>query len=100
MDEKTIEWNLGFPVEEVLAGLDKLLAGTVSVREEREGTVWFHLPLASGVLTLTVQPLHPSGGPFQLQTRTLLRMTFSGVAPQAEAQFVRRLTLAFLRVGG
>lgn len=100
MDEKTIEWNLGFPIEEVLAGLDKLLSGTLSTREEREGTVSLHLPLASGALTLTVQPLRPSGGLGQLPARTLLRMTFSGVAPQAEAQFVRRLTLAFLRVGG
>lgn len=105
MGEKTVQWNLGFPPDEVIAGLEKLLAGVSAVytREERDAEVGVRIPLASGSLTLTVRPLLTSVSPFNFQgssRRTLLLMTFSGVDTQEEETFLRRLTLAFLRVGG
>jgi hypothetical protein len=52
---------------------------------------------------LTVRPLLAPFRPFNFQggiRRTLLLMTFSEVNAQEEEAFLRRLTLAFLRVGG
>lgn len=105
MGEKTIQWNLGFPPDEVIAGLEKLLAGAAVVytREERGTEVCVRVSLASGSLTLTVRPLLAPFRPFNFQggiRRTLLLMTFSEVNAQEEEAFLRRLTLAFLRVGG
>lgn len=105
MGEKTIQWNLGFPPDEVIAGLEKLLTGVAAgyTREERDTEVYVRVPLASGSLTLTVRPLLTSFSPFNFHggaRRTVLLMTFSEVNAQEEETFLRRLTLAFLRVGG
>lgn len=105
MVEKTIEWNLGFARDEVIIGLEKLFAQSALTftRVESEAEVCFHVSLSSGSLRLTVQPLLSSHGPFNLQNfsrRTLLQITFVGISAQEEETFLRRLTLAFLRVGG
>jgi hypothetical protein len=103
--EKTIEWNLGFTPDEVIVGLEKLLteAGYAYTRVEPDAEVRFQVTLAQGTLGLTVRPLLGQRSPFSPQLilhRTLLVMTWNGVSAEEEAVFLRRLTLAFLRVGG
>ena len=105
MSEKTIEWNLGFAQDEVLAGLEKLLttAGYAYTRVATDGEVRFQVTLAPGTLGLTVRPLLSQCSPFSPHLsfpRTLLVMTYIGVSAQDEETFLHRLTLAFLRAGG
>ncbi|TMA58477.1 MAG: hypothetical protein E6J80_04940 [Deltaproteobacteria bacterium] len=57
MSEKTIEWNLGFARDEVLAGLEKLLttAGYAYTRVATDGEVRFQVTLAQGPLGVTAR---------------------------------------------
>jgi hypothetical protein len=103
--EKTIEWNLGFARDEVIAGLEKLLTetGYVYTRADTDTEIRFQAILAQGLLELTVRALLSQRSPFNPPIffhRTLLVMTFTGVSTQEEETFLRRLTLTFLRVGG
>jgi hypothetical protein len=103
--EKTVEWNLGFARDEVLAGLEKLLAGAgyLYTRTESEAEVRFQVTLPQGSLGLTVRPLLSQRSPFGPHLffhRTLLIMTYRDVSVQDEETFLRRLTLTFLRAGG
>ncbi len=105
MDEKTIEWNLGFAYDEVIAGLEKLLSeGTYAhTRTETAAEAHFQVMLAQGTFRLKVQPLPSHQSPFNLPVvfqRTLLVMTFNEVSRQDEETFLHRLTLRFLRAGG
>ncbi|MBI3303718.1 MAG: hypothetical protein HYZ72_16760 [Deltaproteobacteria bacterium] len=105
MNEKTIEWNLGFARDEVIAGLEKLLtqAGYTYTRAETDAEDRFQVTLPQGTVALVVRPLPSRRSPFGPQIvfhRTLLVMTYTGVSAQEEETFLHRLTLTFLRAGG
>ena len=105
MSTKTIEWNLAFARDEVVAGLEKLLAqlGYAYTRGGTEGETRFRATLSHGVLDVVVRPLAPQRSPFNLQVvlrRTLLTATCTGLSAQEEERFRHGLTLTFLRVGG
>ncbi len=105
MAEKTVEWDLGFGLEDVVAGLEKLFANTDYriKREKDEAAERFSVPLsqAGSSLLLDVRPLPDRElGPAILFPRTLLSIHFTKATPEEEANFMKRLTMAFLRVGG
>jgi hypothetical protein len=105
VDEKTVEWNLGFAYDEVIAGLEKLLSEGeyAHTRAETAAETHFQVTLAQGTLGLKVQPLPSHQSPFNPYVsfhRTLVVMTFSEVGRQDEETFLHRLTLRFLRAGG
>lgn len=105
MTGKTIEWNLGFARDEVLAGLEKLFgtAGYSYTQTETGAEVYFLVTLAPGTIGLTVRPLPSQRSPFGPHLvfhRTLLAMTYTGVSAEEEKIFLHRLMLAFLRAGG
>jgi hypothetical protein len=105
MTEKTIEWNLAFARDEVVAGLEKLLtrAGCTYTRTETDAETHFQATLCGGSLQAVVRPLASHHGPFNLQVvlhRTLLVITYTGLTTQEEEALRRSLTLTFLRVGG
>lgn len=105
MTDKTIEWNLGFAQDEVVAGLEKLLTqGEYTyTRAETDTEAQFQVTLFSGSLRLVVRQLPSRHSPFNPQVffhRTLLVMTFAGISIQEEEAFLHRLTLTFLRAGG
>jgi hypothetical protein len=102
---KTVEWNLGFAHDEVVAGLEKLLTqgGYLYTRTTIDEAVQFQATLPSGALRLVARALPSHHSPFNLHIffhRTLLVMTFTGVRTEDEEVFMRRLTLTFLRAGG
>ena len=102
---KTLEWNLAFARDEVVAGLEKLLAhlGYAYTRGGTEDEIRFRATLSHGVLDVVVQPLASHRSPFNLQVvlqRTLLTATCTGLSTQEEERFRHGLTLTFLRVGG
>jgi hypothetical protein len=105
MSERTIEWNIAFARDEVVAGLEKLLsqAGYVYTRIDTEAETHFQTTLFQGALDMVVRPLSAHRGPFNLPItlhRALLTVTYSGLSAQEEETWRHRLTLAFLRVGG
>jgi len=105
MCEKTVEWNLGFARDEVVAGLKKLLneARYMYTHTETNAETCFQVTLPEGSLQLSVLPLPSHHSPFNPHVffhRTLLVMTFTGAEVQDEETFMRRLTLTFLRAGG
>ncbi len=96
---------MGFAADEVVAGLEQVLttAGYSYTRLGAAPDTHFQVTLTQGTLRLVVRPLPPRPNPLSPQhpfPRALLRMTFAGVATQEQEAVVRRLTLAFLRVGG
>jgi len=103
--EKTIEWNLAFAADEVVTGVEKMLAKmnyTFSRTEKAQETSFQVIP-SQGTLSLLVRPLAAHRSPFNIQVtlhRTLLRVTYAGFSPPMEALLQRNMTLAFLRVGG
>ncbi len=105
MTEQTIEWNLAFAVDEVAAGVEKLLAklNMTFARVEAGEEVRFRAHPEAGSLTFTVRPLAAHKSPFNIQItlhRTLLVVVYAGFSPQAESALRQGLTLTFLRVGG
>jgi len=105
VSEKTLEWNLGFARDEVVAGVEKLLAQSESVhyRTDTEAETRFHAAFSQGMLDIAVRPLTSYRSPFNIQAtlpRTLLIVCSTGLTPAEEATLRYRLTLAFLRVGG
>jgi hypothetical protein len=103
--ENTIEWNLAFAVDEVVAGVEKLLAklDLTFARTEAGEEIVFHANPTVGSLSCTVRPLAAQKSPFNIQVtlhRTLLVITYAGFSPQAESALRQGLTLTFLRVGG
>lgn len=105
MSESTIEWNLAFAREEVVAGLEKLLAqaGYVYTRTDADVETRFQAARSQGSLAIVVRPLLSRSSPFNLQVvlhRTLLVATCTGLSAEEEEAFRYRLTLTFLRVGG
>jgi hypothetical protein len=105
MAEKTVEWDLGFALGDVVAGLEKLFAHTDYrvKREKPDAAERFSVPLsqAGSCLLLDVCPLpNRQLGPAIISPRTLLSVHFTKATPEEEADFMKRLTLAFLRVGG
>ena len=103
--DKTIEWNLGFAHDEVVAGLEKLLkqAGYSYTQATIDDAAQFQATLPSGTLRLVARALPAHHSPFNsfiFFHRTLLTMTFTGVSTEDEEVFMRRLTLTFLRAGG
>ncbi|MGE0822301.1 MAG: hypothetical protein AB7G75_05440 [Candidatus Binatia bacterium] len=103
--EKTVEWNLGFAHDEVVAGLEKLLAQAAYLYTHAtiNDTVQFQATLPSGTLRLIARALPARQSPFSSPIffhRTLVTMTFTGVSTEDENAFMRRLTLTFLRAGG
>lgn len=103
--EKRVEWELGFSLDEVVAGLGKLLtkAGYRIKREKTEAREQFLAPLlpSGSYLLLEVSPLPARRlGPVISLPRTLLSIHFTKATPEEEADFMKRLTMAFLRVGG
>jgi hypothetical protein len=105
VDEKTVEWNLGFAYDEVIAGLENLLSEGEYTYSRTETAAETHVQviLAQGTLGLKVQPLPSHQSPFNPHVffhRTLLVMTFMEVSRQDEETFLHRLTLRFLRAGG
>jgi len=103
--EKTIEWNLAFALDEVVAGVEKLLEKmgyAFSRMEKGEATHYLATP-PQGSLTFLARPLASHSSPFNLQVtlhRTLLVTTYAGFTSQMEESLQKNLTLAFLRVGG
>jgi len=105
MAQKTVEWDLGFALDDVVAGLEKLFAHTDYrvKREKQDAAECFSLPLsqAGSCLLLEARPLPVRRlGPAIVSPRTLLSVHFTKATPEEEADFMKRLTLAFLRVGG
>ena len=105
MNERTIEWNLGFARAEVEAGLKKLLAesGSAYTYSQTDAETCFQVTLVQGSLEARVQPLASHRSPFNVQAtlhRTMLVVTYAGLNAQEEETLKRRLTLTFLRVGG
>jgi hypothetical protein len=103
--EKTIEWNLAFAADEVVTGVEKMLAklGYASSRTEQAEETYFQATPPQGTLAFLVRPLASHQSPFNLQAtlhRTLLITTYSEFSPSMEEALQRSLTLAFLRVGG
>jgi hypothetical protein len=103
--EKTIEWNLAFARDEVISGVEKLLAKlaySFSRTESQEGLV-FQVTPPQGTLSFSIRPLLSHQSPFNIQVtlhRTMLITSYSGFSSQMEEALQRSLTLAFLRVGG
>jgi len=103
--EKTIEWNLAFAVDEVMAGVEKLftkLGYSFSCMRTEEEAIFRATP-PQGVLTCTVRPLASHRSPFNIQAtlhRTLLALSYIGLSAQQENALKQQLTLTFLRVGG
>lgn len=105
MTEKTIEWNLAFAADEVVAGVEKMLAklGYAFSRTEKAEETCFSAKPPQGTLVFLVRPLASHRSPFNIQVtlhRTLLITTYSEFSPSMEETLQRSLTLAFLRVGG
>ena len=105
MSEKTVEWNLAFARDEVVAGVEKLFtqAGYVYTRTDTDAETRFQVRLSQASLAMTVRPLSSQRSPFNLPVvlhRTLLTVTYTGLSAQEEESLRHRLTLAFLRVGG
>ena len=105
MTEKTIEWNLAFAADEVVAGVEKMLAklGYSFSRVEKEEETHFHVTPSQGALSFLARPLASHRSPFNMQVtlqRTLLITTYAGFSQDMEAALQKNLTLAFLRVGG
>lgn len=103
--EKTVKWELGFNLNEVIAGLEKLLtdAGYRIKREKTEAGEQFLALLSQpgSYLLLEVCSLPARRlSPVIFLPRTLLSIRFTGATSEEEGDFMRRLTLAFLRVGG
>lgn len=105
VSEKTIEWNLAFSIDEVMAGVEKMLskldyAFTCTQNDEER---FFRAVPSEGSLTLTARPLAAHRSPFNLPVtlyRTLLTVVYAGFSVENEASLKRQLTFAFLRVGG
>ena len=105
MSEKTLEWNLGFARDEVVAGLEKLFVQLewAHTCTETDAETRFHAAFSQGMLDIAVRPLTSYRSPFNIQAtlpRTLLIVCSTGLTPAEEATLRYRLTLAFLRVGG
>lgn len=105
MTEKTIEWNLAFAADEVVAGVERLLSklGYAFCQTRKVEEIDFHATPPQGTLSLLVRPLTGHRSPFNIYTtlqRTLLIVTYSEFSPQMEELLQRALTLTFLRVGG
>ena len=105
MGTDTVEWELGFAGEEVVRGVENLcLLADYRFRRERsadEGR--FHIPIGGGggCVVLEVCPLAPRSLSAAISfPRTRLRIRFHDAEGEARTAFMRRLTLAFLRVGG
>lgn len=103
--EKTVEWELGFHLDEVIAGLEKLLteAGYRIKREKTDAREQVFAPLSQpgSYLLLEVCPLPARRlSAVIFLPRTLLSVRFTGATSEEEGDFMRRLTMAFLRVGG
>jgi hypothetical protein len=100
-----IEWNLAFAKDEVVAGVEKLLAKLAydfSRTESPEEQVFQAVP-PQGALTFSIRPLTAYKSPFNIQVtlhRTLLVVTFTGFSPSMEEALRQGLMLTFLRVGG
>ncbi len=103
--EKTIEWNLAFAVDEVVAGVEKLctkLGYSFSCMRTEEAAIFRATP-PQGALTCTIRPLASHHSPFNIQvtlSRTLLLLSYVGLSPHQEEALKQQLTLTFLRVGG
>ncbi len=105
MAEKTVEWDLGFGLDDVVAGLEKLFAHADYrvKRDKNHKAERFSLTLsqAGSCLLLDARPLSARRlGPAIFSPRTLLSIHFTKATPEEEADFMKRLTMAFLRVGG
>jgi hypothetical protein len=102
---KSIEWNLGFAYTDVVERLAKMLTamGSTYTQETTDSGAVFHASLSHGRLELRARPASMPKSSALLQAvrhRTLLGMTFIEVSPEDEKNFMQRLTIAFLRVGG
>ena len=105
MTEKSIEWNLAFAADEVVGGVEKLLAkmGYAFSQVEKADETYFYVRPPQGTLSFLARPLASHRSPFNIQVtlhRTLLITTYAGFTPQMEESLQKNLTLAFLRVGG
>ena len=105
MTEKTIEWNLAFAADEVVAGVEKLLSkmGYAFSHTQTAEETYFHTTPPQGALSFLVRPLASHRSPFNIQVtlhRTLLIATYSDFSSHMEEVLQRSMTLAFLRVGG
>lgn len=106
MTTSLLEWNLGFPFDEVVEGLGKMCTtrGYAYTRIDREGETDLSVTLPSGTLTLLMQPLLSHRSPFSpliILQRTLLTITaIAPILPYHWQTFQQHLTLAFLRAGG
>jgi hypothetical protein len=104
--EPLLEWNLGFSLDEVVEGLEKMciVRHYIYTRICQEGEALLSLTLPSGTLALSVKPLLSHRSPFSpliILHRTLLSVASTAtVSPQDWENFRRHLTLAFLRTGG
>ncbi len=102
---KLIEWNLGFGYADVIERLAKMLnkIGSTYTQEITDSKAVFHARLPCGRLELSARPASVPKSSALLQAvrhRTLLGITFIEVSPEDEKDFMQRLTIAFLRVGG
>lgn len=105
MRHKSIEWNLGFVYADVVERLAKMLdkIGSPYTQETTESETVWHASLSHGRLELSARPASVPKRSALLQAvrhRTLLGMTFIEVSPKDEKDFMQRLTITFLRVGG
>ncbi|MBI3248341.1 MAG: hypothetical protein HYZ50_17695 [Deltaproteobacteria bacterium] len=105
MSEKMIEWNLAFSIDEVMAGVEKMLGklGYAFTCTQNDDERFFRATPLEGSLTLTAHPLAAHRSPFNLPVtlhRTLLTVVYAGFSVENEASLKRQLTFAFLRVGG
>ena len=105
MTHKSIEWNLGFAYADVVERLAKMLdkIGSMYTQETTASEAVFHASLSHGRLELRARPASVPKSSALLQAvrhRTLLGITFMEVSPEDEKDFMQRLTIAFLRVGG
>ena len=105
MRHKSIEWNLGFAYVEVVERLAKMLddIGSTYTQATTDSGAMFHASLPHGRLELSACPASVPKSSALLQAvrhRTLLGLTFIEVSPEDEKDFMQRLTIAFLRVGG
>ena len=105
MTHKSIEWNLGFAYRDVIERLAKMLGkiGSTYTQETTDSEAVFHASLSHGRLELSARPASVPNSSALLQAvrhRTLLEITFMEVSPEDEKDFMQRLTIAFLRVGG
>jgi hypothetical protein len=102
---KSIEWNLGFAYADVVERLAKMLdkIGSTYTHEITDSAAVFHASLSHGRLELSARPASMPKSSALLQAvrhRTLLSITFTEVSPEDKKDFMQRLTIAFLRVGG